>query len=292
MTEASTKPSDSIRSSASMLPEVPLISPELFYTLAALPRAWFQPLFFGLDNIVPGQGCLFVANHTLYGGVDVPLYMAEVYKRTGILMRPLVDKFQYTIPGWRDVMSRIGGVEGTRDGCSALMRAHQSPLVFPGGAREVFKRRGEAYKLLWKQRTGFVRLAIQHGYPMIPVASVGCDHAFSILVDGNDIERSLLGRLMARTGIARTLFRNGDIYPTLARGIGPSPLPRPERFYFSFGKPIPTDAYRGQFEDKAVQLEVRQQVADALEAQIAQLLQVRERDPETSGLIRRVLKRL
>jgi hypothetical protein len=37
-------------------------------------------------------------------------------------------------------------------------------LVFPGGGREVTKRKGEAHKVIWKERTGFARMAIEHGY--------------------------------------------------------------------------------------------------------------------------------
>ena len=46
-------------------------------------------------------------------------------------------------------------------------------LVFPGSGREVTKRKGEAYKVIWKERTGFARMAIEHGYPITPFASVG-----------------------------------------------------------------------------------------------------------------------
>jgi hypothetical protein len=41
-----------------------------------------------------------------------------------------------------------------------LMRDGASILVFPGGAREAFERRGERYRLIWDGRTGFARLAI------------------------------------------------------------------------------------------------------------------------------------
>jgi hypothetical protein len=41
------------------------------------------------------------------------------------------------------------------------MRDHQTILVFPSGSREVFKRRGQQYQLLWRERMGFARLAIE-----------------------------------------------------------------------------------------------------------------------------------
>jgi hypothetical protein len=51
-------------------------------------------------------------------------------------------------------------VRGTRDNVRALMRDHQTILTFPGGSREVNKRRGQQYNLLWRERIGFARLAI------------------------------------------------------------------------------------------------------------------------------------
>jgi len=50
-------------------------------------------------------------------------------------------------------------------------------LVFPGGAPEVNKRRGEKYQLMWKERIGFARLAIQYSYPIVPFAAVGAEES-------------------------------------------------------------------------------------------------------------------
>jgi 1-acyl-sn-glycerol-3-phosphate acyltransferase len=51
------------------------------------------------------------------------------------------------------------------------MEDGRSILVFPGGGREVTKRRGEKYRLIWGERMGFARMAIECGYPIVPVAS-------------------------------------------------------------------------------------------------------------------------
>ncbi len=49
-----------------------------------------------------------------------------------------------------------GGIE---DYVRSVMQQGYSILVFPGGGREVLKRKGEAYQLIWKQRYGFLKLA-------------------------------------------------------------------------------------------------------------------------------------
>ncbi len=81
------------------------------------------------------------------------------------------------------VVEQTGAVLGTRANCAALMRSGAHILVFPGGAREVFKHKGEAYQLIWKERYGFVRLAIEHGYTITPYATAGAEEAFDVLTE-------------------------------------------------------------------------------------------------------------
>ena len=50
-------------------------------------------------------------------------------------------------------------------------------LVFPRRRPEVNKRRGEKYQLMWKERIGFARLAIQYSYPIVPFAAVGAEES-------------------------------------------------------------------------------------------------------------------
>jgi 1-acyl-sn-glycerol-3-phosphate acyltransferase len=82
-----------------------------------------------------------------------------------------------------EALTRLGTVDGTREITSELMRRGELVMVFPGGAREVNKRKNEQYKLVWKNRLGFARLAIQHGYPIVPFASVGAEHGIDIVLD-------------------------------------------------------------------------------------------------------------
>src|SRR5690606_34893851 len=117
----------------------------------------------------------------LYGVLDAPLLVERIYRQTRRFPRPLADHMHYAVPVWRDFLHRFGAVDGTRDNCDALMQAGQSVLVFPGGGREVAKRKGEAYELIWKERLGFVRMAIRHGYSITPFGAVGAEECYSIL---------------------------------------------------------------------------------------------------------------
>jgi len=247
-------------------------------------RLLTSPISYGLDNIPRGRPCLFVGNHTLFS-LDAPMMIAELYAKRGVVIRSLGDHVHFRIPLWRDLLTKFGVIDGTRDNCAALMAAGESVLVFPGGAREVFKHKGEKYRLLWGERLGFARMAIQYGYPIVPFAAVGAEDALDIVLDGDalvpDAARPLLERLGVRT----------DAFIPFVKGIGPTPLPRPERLYFSFARPIETRTYAGRHTDAAACASVRDRTKRAIEKGIAFLLAKRARDPERE-LLPRLLKQV
>ena len=76
----------------------------------------------------------------------------------------------------------------------------------------------------------------------------------------------------------------------IAKGLAGTPIPRPERFYFSFGKPIDTTQFKGKSEDIAALWHLRDLTARQIEGQIGQLLTIREQDTQKSFL-RRLLAR-
>ena len=57
-------------------------------------------------------------------------------------------------------------------------------LLFPGGAREVVKRKDEAYQLMWKETPDFVRLAAKCKALIVPFAAVGADDAYDVIMVG------------------------------------------------------------------------------------------------------------
>lgn len=257
---------------------------QTLWRLTAPLRAYHRPRFFGLENIHPQTPSLLVGNHTIFGILDVPHLVTAIYRERGVFVRSLGDRLHFQVPGWGSLLTNLGAVVGSREHCAQLMQAGAHILVFPGGGREVAKRKGEAYKLIWKERTGFARMAIAHGYAITPFASVGAEECFDILVDANDMMRSPVGKFLERTGITKTLFRGGDTIFPIARGLGFTMIPRPERFYFSFGPPISTSRFAGKHDDPEALLELRTEVRQAVEASIAQLLSIRAKDPGRSLL--------
>jgi 1-acyl-sn-glycerol-3-phosphate acyltransferase len=240
-----------------------------------------QPKLYGIER-VPDDGSLLVGNHTIYGFLDVPFMMAELWKHRRLTIGGLGEHAYDRIPLWRDLLVVCGMVRGTRDNVRALMRERQTVLVFPGGAREVNRRRGEKYWLIWKERLGSARLAIEHGYPVVPFAAVGAEEMLDLLADDTNPVYAQFAKLMERAV-------GWPMQPPV-RAVGLTPIPRPERLYFWFGEPIDTMRFGGRHDDDAAVRTLRDEVRTAVEGGIEFLLEERDHDPNR-GLVRRVVRR-
>jgi 1-acyl-sn-glycerol-3-phosphate acyltransferase len=273
----------------------PLPMDELLRIATPLRRL-LSPVAIGIEHVPREGAVLLTGNHTVYGLIDIPMLALELYEKTGRLVRGLGDHNHFALPIWRDVLHRLGAVRGTRENCARLFERGEPVLVFPGGGREVMKHKDEKYQLIWKERVGFARLAIEYGVPIVPFASVGVEDMFEIIADADDILRSPVGELLRVLGVTtQPWFRHGEILPPLTRGAGPVGLPRIERQYFLFGPPIDTQRFRGRHEDREACLALRRQVQAAVEMQIGQLREVQAADPErypVQRLLRRLASRL
>jgi 1-acyl-sn-glycerol-3-phosphate acyltransferase len=241
-----------------------------------------KPVFLDVEN-VPAKGpFMLVGNHQLLGMQDLPSLVRGLEVQRGVRVRGLADRFHFTIPVWRSILTSCGAVLGTRENCAALLAAGEAVLVFPGGAGEVYKRRDQCYQLLWGERTGFARMAIAAGCPIIPFGAVGAEDRFQVLVDTDQRVAAPVRALMRRVA------GRSDVGTLLVRGSGPLGLPRLDRLYFRFGAPIPTTPWAGHAGDPEARAQCRDAVKDEVQGHIDYLLAVRDRDPRRSLLPRAV----
>ena len=189
-----------------------------FARFVLAPWRWITaPRFSGLEHIPTDRPVMLAGNHTTWAVLDSPLLLFGLYERLGILPRTLGDHAHFRVPAWRKLLERFGVVDGTPENVRALMRARESIAVFPGGAREVFKRRRERYCLLWGKRTGFARLAIEFGYPIVPFSLVGAEDVYDIVLDADDLLASSLGPIIARLTQEFDTLRGGIVAKLMAR---------------------------------------------------------------------------
>lgn len=231
-----------------------------------------KPVLVDVENVPSAGPFMLVGNHQLLGMQDLPTLVRELEVRRGVRVRGMADHFHFAIPGWRELLVRSGAVPGTRENCAALLAAGEAVLVFPGGAREVYKRRGQRYELLWGERTGFARMAIAAACPIVPFAAVGAEDRFDVLLD-MDARVAAPARALVRKVAGRE-----DVGTVLIKGAGPLGLPRTDRLYFRFGAPIATTPWAGRADDAGARDECRDLVRAEVEAGIAALRALRDTD--------------
>ncbi len=255
----------------------------------SLFRFYFSPTFHGTENLDATRPTMYVANHSLYSLAD-PVLMIGIYDTLGEIPRGLADRLHFRLPFYRDFVGSLGAVVGDRELVRGMMRAGQSIVVFPGGTREVMKKRHEGHRLVWKQRTGFVRLAVEMNYTITPVGVAGGDDCFDVVADADDYMNTLIGKWIHRSGFLDRFFRGRDELPPIVRGMGFSVLPKPVPIHVSYGKPIDVaELTNGSTSDSAL-FAAREEVAKQIDLLVEQGLAAQEKQKGPS-LLRRLLVR-
>lgn len=251
-------------------------SPAEFAAVEALLAPWraiTDPRIDGYENLPADGRYLMVGNHTTLGLFDVPFLVLGIHRSTGVLVRSLGERQHFRVPVWRGILAHFGTVNGTREATREVMRAGLAVLVFPGGGREVARRRGEHYPLVWRERIGFARLALEFGYPVVPVSMIGVDDMWDVVADADD---ALLRPVRA---LAELLAVDPELVWPVVRGLGPTPLPRPQRIYGRIGEPIDARGFGSAWDDATGARALRDAMKAAVATGVSDLIAEREHDP-------------
>jgi len=240
--------------------------------LGTLVDLYRRPYVDGLQNLPRDGRFLLVGNHTQFGA-EVFLIPYLVRRAIGPRVRPLADRGIGRLRGAAgDLFAAYGAVVGAPETASELMRHNETILVFPGGGREMPKFKGEEYTLRWQGRSGFARLSVQHNYPIVPVGLVGADDVYQSLTT----RQGRWGQLIQ--GLTEKLAGRTDMAFPLVHGVGPTPIPRPQRMYLRFAAPIDSTKPARVSAEKWVAA-VKQNTQESLEQTLADLLIIRSSDP-------------
>lgn len=238
--------------------------------ISALQRYYFRPTFLGAENLDPQKPAMYVGNHTIYGVLDSPILIDYLFNEHKIAVVSLADHIHFHLPIWKEVVKRVGGVDGIQEYAKEAMRQGYSILVFPGGGREVIKRKGEAYQLIWKQRFGFLKLAQEFGYEIAPFVALGGDEVFELGFDANVIlKQKWFNKLLSNKKIG-SFLRQGEVIPSIPTHIIPKRIP----FYFKFMPRLAID----QIETMDDMIAFRDDLQQLIYTEIDNLKQIRESD--------------
>jgi 1-acyl-sn-glycerol-3-phosphate acyltransferase len=144
--------------------------------LRALSRVYFRADVAGLERIPASGPVLLVGNHS--GGIviaDTFVFAQAFYDHFGAdrHFNQLAHDLVFKTPGLRTLVQRYGTVPASPENMARALHDDAALLVYPGGDEETFRPSWEAGEVHFAGRTGFVRLALEHGVPIVPVVAVG-----------------------------------------------------------------------------------------------------------------------
>ncbi len=175
----------------------------------------------GLERFPRSGPVLLVVHHSLatYDGFFAG---AAVWDATGRIPRALGDDRIFQIPGLASVAAKVGILPASPEAGERLLREGHVLGVAPGGMWESIRPRTERRRSRWEGRRGFVRLALRTAAPMVMAACPAAD----------DIYKVYPSRL------TDVVYRRLHLPLPLARGRGPTLLPRRVRLTAYFSDPI------------------------------------------------------
>ncbi|WP_326548116.1 lysophospholipid acyltransferase family protein [Mycolicibacterium sp. ND9-15] len=192
--------------------------------MAPVINRYFRAEVRGLENFPPTGGVLVVSNHS--GGMLTPdalVLVPAFYDRFGY-GRPMYMLAHYGVffTPLRGYLSRFGVVHANRENAAKALQSQAVVLVYPGGDYDAYRPTLSANVIDFEGRTGYARLAIETGVPIVPVVSIGGQETQLFLTRGN--------RLAKRMGLHRIRL---DILP-LSAG-----LPFGVTTFFPANMPLP-----------------------------------------------------
>ncbi|KAH9791739.1 AB hydrolase-1 domain-containing protein [Citrus sinensis] len=250
----------------------------------------------GLSGI-PSEGpVLLVGNHMLLGLEALPMVPTFMIERN-ILVRAIAHPmvfFNAKDGGLPDLVTYdtfriMGSVPVSAINFYKLVSSKAHVLLYPGGVREAFHRKGEEYKLFWPESSEFVRVAAAFGGKIVPFGVVGEDDLAQIVVDYNDQMKIPYLRSRIEEQTEKVVSLRTDTGGEVANQAMHVPfyIPKvPGRLYYYFGKPIETKGRKQELRDKKKAQELYLQVKSEVEKCIAYLKEKRESDPYRNILSR------
>ena len=139
-------------------------------------RYYFRAETHGIENLPASGRVVLVSNHSGQLPFDAlaigcACFLEPPQPR---VVRAMVEFFVPTVPFASYLLARWGQITGTPENCRRLLAADEAVLVFPEGARGISKPFSRRYQLA-DFGTGFMRLALEAGAPIVPVAVIGAE---------------------------------------------------------------------------------------------------------------------
>jgi 1-acyl-sn-glycerol-3-phosphate acyltransferase len=154
----------------------------------------------GLEHIPADGPVLLIGNHS--GGTliaDTFVFAQAFCDHFGPDRRfhQLAHDLVFRMPGIRALLQPYGTVPASPENMARALARDAALLVYPGGDHETYRPSWESDRVDFAHRTGFIKLALEHDVPIVPVVAIGGQETALFLGRGRRVARGLkLDKLM------------------------------------------------------------------------------------------------
>ena len=165
----------------------PQIIEQLMPFFGLVYRYYFRVKTDGWENIPKTGKVLLIGSHN--GGLAAPdtvMMTYDWFRQFGTdrlayaLMEPKIWQF---LPGLARLATQVGCIQPHPDMVKAALDRDAAVLIYPGGAKDVFRPYFLRNKIYFHGHKGFIKLALQKEVPIIPFISHGAHSTLIVLAD-------------------------------------------------------------------------------------------------------------
>ena len=199
-------------------------------------KQYFRSEVRGIDLLPHTGGALVVCNHS--GGVLTPdplILLPAFYEHFGFDRPPLYILAHYGVffTPLRGYLSLLGTLHAGRENAARALQSGAVVLVFPGGDYDAFRPTLHQNVIDFDGRTGYVKVAIDAGVPIVPTVSIGGQETQLFLSRGN-----WLAKRVGLTRLRAQIFPFTVGFPFGVTTFFPANLPLPSKIIYRVLEPI------------------------------------------------------
>lgn len=220
---------------------------------------------------LPQGPFLAVANHNAMTGIPDMFCHMVAFWRYASPERPsygLMHDVPFHVPGAGAWLNASGALAANRENARRALDRGAPVLVFPGGDLDACKPWSRRYAITFGKRRGFIRAAIRHGVPIVPIVSVGAHDSLYIWSDGSKLASVLGLPRWARSNVAPLGFA---LPWGLIAGVPLPHLPPPVKIHTRMLAPIDLDLPVSAAKDASAVEIAFERVRSAMEAAMDEL---------------------
>lgn len=192
-----------------------------------------------LDCIPTNGPALILTNHSL-ATYDGFLLGKVIIERFGRVVRGLGDDLLFKTPVLRDWCYDIGLVPASPKNALELLERGELVALAPGGMKESLlsteERNQLHHRVLWNDRKGFVRLAMEAKVPVILAACPQSENIYTVY----------------RSEFTQSFYKKFHFPLPVFKGLGPTLLPRPIELTHQLSGPYQFELDGNEFPEEAV----------------------------------------